>query len=291
MLGHKMFQQLQRKVRGTHCTIRGSVNDTNLCNIDLFRSGNVFERFDATDIGVLNHFLLEHRPKVIVNCIGIVKQRAISDKALPNILTNALLPHQLSEICRGWGGKLIHISTDCVFSGRRGDYREEDLTDAEDLYGRTKSLGEVMAENVLTLRTSIIGRELANFHSLLEWFLAQGHTRVRGYRRAMFSGTTTNQLTSIVCDVIEKYPDLVGLYHVTGPTISKFDLLSLVRDAYALDIEIIPDNEFSCDRSLSGEKFHAATGYASPGWGELVERLAQDETPYEHWRALKNEVL
>jgi dTDP-4-dehydrorhamnose reductase len=291
MLGHKMFQRLRKRFPDTYCTVRGSVRDANLEHIELFQAGNVCEWVDAADYAPLKRSLRDRQPKVIVNCMGIVKQRQEAQEALPSILVNALLPHQLAETCSAWGGRLIHISTDCVFNGRRGGYRETDITDGEDLYGRSKALGEVTAESALTLRTSIIGRELFHLQSLLEWFLAQDHARVRGYQRAMYSGTTTDQLAAVVGDIIKNHPLLTGLYQVTGPTVSKFELLSLLREAYALDVEIIPDDQFFCDRSMSGEKFRAATGYVSPEWPELAAELVSDETPYEQWRRLKHEVL
>jgi dTDP-4-dehydrorhamnose reductase len=293
MLGHKMFQRLRERFAETYCTIRGSVRDASLEHIELFQARNVCEHVDATDYAALQRLLSDRQPKVIVNCVGVVKQRQEAHEALPSILVNALLPHQLGKTCRAWGGRLIHVSTDCVFAGRRGEYRETDITDAEDLYGRTKALGEPTAAEagVLTLRTSIIGRELFHFQSLLEWFLTQDHTRVRGYQRATYSGTTTSELAAVVGDIIKDHPRLTGLYQVTGPTISKYELLSLLRDAYALDVEMIPDNEFFCDRSMSGEKFCAATGYVSPGWPQLAKELAGDETPYQQWRRLKHEVL
>jgi dTDP-4-dehydrorhamnose reductase len=291
MLGHKMFQHLRERFPGTFTAIRGSLNDPLLCNIDLFHSGNVFDRFEATDIPALTRFLSQARPKIIVNCIGVIKQRSESTNALASILGNALLPHKLAEISSAWDGRIIHFSTDCVFSGRRGHYKEEDPSDAEDFYGRTKSLGELTEPNTLTLRTSMIGRELFSFHSLLEWFLSQNHTSVRGFKRAMYSGTTTNQLAQIVGDLIESRPKLAGLYQITGPTISKFNLLSLLREAYALDIEIIPDESFFCDRSMIGEKFSQTTGYSSPRWPDLIKEIVNDQTPYEQWRTLTNEVL
>jgi dTDP-4-dehydrorhamnose reductase len=291
MLGHKMFQRLRKRFPETYCTIRGSIDDLPVRNIDVFHSGHVLEHRDLADLTALERFFAEHGPQVVVNCVGIIKQRPASKQVVPSIFTNALLPHQLTEICGRWDARLIHFSTDCVFSGQRGDYRESDIADATDLYGRTKSLGEVDSGNALTLRTSIIGRELIHFQSLLEWFLTQNHRRVSGYRHALFSGLTTNQLADLVGDLIEQHPDLCGLYHVASQTISKFDLLCLLRDAYELDIEILPDDEFSCDRSLRGDKFEAATGYICSPWRELVAQLVNDDTPYEEWRTVKNEVL
>jgi len=291
MLGHKMFQRLRKRFPETYCTIRGSLDDFPIRNIDIFHSGHVLEHCDFTDLTELERFLADHRPRVVVNCVGMIKHRPASKDVVTSILTNALLPHQLSEICRRWDARLIHFSTDCVFSGNRGCYREDDITDATDLYGRTKSLGEVISGNALTLRTSIIGRELIHSQSLLEWFLTQNHQRVSGFRHALFSGLTTNRLADLVGDLVERHPNLCGLYQVASQTISKFDLLCLLRDAYELEIEIFPDDEFFCDRSLRGDKFEAATSYVSPHWRDLTAQLANDDTPYEEWRTVKNEAL
>jgi dTDP-4-dehydrorhamnose reductase len=291
MLGHKMFQRLRRRFPSTYCTIRRSLLEPSIRNVDLLQQGHAFENCDAADLMAIEAFLLEHKPAVVVNCVGIVKQRPEAKEAVPSILLNALLPHRLAEICQGWGGRLIHISTDCVFSGKRGNYTEYDLADAEDLYGRTKSLGEVTTGNALTLRTSIVGRELVHQESLLEWFLLQNRKSVFGYRRAWFSGVTTSEMADVVGDLIEKHPNLCGLYQVTSQRISKYELLCLLRDAYGLDIEIVPDDAFFRDLSMCGLKFQAATGYVCATWPELVTELVEDETAYDEWRTVKNEVL
>lgn len=281
MLGHKLFQYLGTRFPETYCTIRGSIHDERLAKIGLFRSGRVMERVDATDFPSIERLLLDNTPKVLINCIGIVKQRQEAKKAVPSITVNALLPHQLAQVCDRWGGRVIHFSTDCVFSGKRGDYQEEDFADAEDLYGRTKYLGEVTSGRSLTLRTSVIGRELLHRESLLEWFLMQNHKRISGYTRVMFSGVTTNCMARVVQNLIEQHPDLCGLYQVTSQTISKYDLLCRLRQAYKLSVEITPDSNFFCDRSMKGEKFSKATGYISPSWSELIAELANDDTRYE----------
>jgi dTDP-4-dehydrorhamnose reductase len=283
MLGHKMFQTLGRRFAETWCAIRRPLTDPALARIDILRSEKVLHA-DAADFPSLERILLDRRPDVIVNCVGVVKQRAEATAPVPSILINSLLPHRLLEACGRWHGRLIHISTDCVFSGHRGGYLETDVPDAEDLYGRTKALGEVQRANALTLRTSIIGRELFHFRSLLEWFLSQSGGRVRGFRRAQFSGVTTNLLSEVVADIIANRPDLGGLYQVTGPMISKFDLLTVLRDAYRLDVEIVSDDDFVCDRSMNGEKFRQATGFRCPAWPELAAQLAADPTPYDAWR-------
>ena len=284
MLGHKIFQVLRNRFSDTLCTIRSSTNDESIRRVDLFREKNVIQNVNAHDFPSLQKVLLDLRPQVIVNCIGIIKQRSEAKAAIPSITVNALLPHQLAEICKQWGGRLIHFSTDCVFSGKRGGYVEDDPSDAEDLYGKTKYLGEVATENALTLRTSMIGRELARHESLLEWFLSRNHTKVPGFRRALYSGVTTNHLAEVVGDVIEYHAKLSGLHQVSGHTISKYDLLCLLRDAYHLDIEVVPDEVFFCDRSMKGDKFCQAIDYKCPPWPELALQLASDSTPYENWR-------
>jgi dTDP-4-dehydrorhamnose reductase len=279
-----LFQTLRGRFPDTCAALHGAADEGPLATVDLFRYGNVLEHVNAADSAALAKLLRAHEPQVVINCAGVVKQRAEAKAALPSITINALLPQQLAALCAEWGGRLIHFSTDCVFSGRRGYYSEDDPSDAEDLYGKTKYLGEVAAANALTLRTSIIGRELAHFQSLLEWFLRQNHSRVTGYQQAFYSGVTTNHLAEIVGDIIQHNPTLAGLFQVAGRTISKYDLLCLLRAAYKLDIEIIPDNSFHCDRSLNGERFRQATGYEAPPWPQLVAELAHDPTPYEQWR-------
>ncbi len=287
MLGHKLFQHLRTKYAETCCTIRGSIDQPAIRSISLFHAGGVIEHCDAADFHKLENLLVENKPNFVINCIGIVKQRAQASQAVPAIAVNALLPHQLADVCGRWGGKLIHFSTDCVFSGKRGSYREDDLPDAEDLYGRTKALGEIADGTALTLRTSIIGRELTHSESLLEWFLRQEHGQISGFTRAMYSGVTTNYMARVVANLIETSSNPSGLYQVASAAISKFDLLCLLREAYGLDVAIHPDSKFVCDRSMKGDKFEKAIGQSCPPWPELVSELANDDTPYDRWKQVQ----
>lgn len=284
MLGHKMFQVLQERAPDVWCTVRGSSDEAAALAPGLFSGANLIPHIDANDLPALERMLAERRPRVIVNCVGIIKQRLEARAAIPSITINALLPHMLARWCERRNGRLIHFSTDCVFSGQRGNYSEDDVADACDLYGRTKYLGEVSGRTALTLRTSIIGRELEHFQSLVEWFLRQNGGRVRGYTRALYSGVTTNYLAGLVGRIIEEHCPLHGLYQVTAATISKFEILCLLRDVYRKDVEIVPDDTFFCDRSMQGNKVIAATGYRTPPWPELMAQLADDRTPYEQWR-------
>jgi len=284
MLGHKMYQTLLARHPDTACTVSRPLDEPFYRRVALFRQGRVIGGVDAMDLQALGDLLRERKPEFIVNCIGIVKQREEAKAAVPSITLNSLLPHKLAEFAAGWGGRVIHFSTDCVFNGRRGKYTEEDPSDAEDQYGKSKYLGEVSGSNALTLRTSIIGRELAQFQSLLEWFLAQKGKTVRGFRRVIYSGVTTNYIAQLVGNLIADHPSLSGLYQVTAPPISKHDLLFRLKEAYNLDVEIVQDEKEVSDRSMVGEKFVRATGYRLPEWDDLVARLANDPTPYDTWR-------
>lgn len=214
----------------------------------------------------------ELRPEVVINCIGLVKQLAEADDPLAALPINALLPHRLARLCGLLGARLVHVSTDCVFNGAKGNYVESDPSDAEDLYGKSKYLGEVTYPHTITLRTSIIGHEISGNHGLVGWFLAQqGH--VKGYRNAIFSGLPTVELSRVVRDFVLVRPALCGLYHVAAAPIAKYDLLQLVASAYGKEIDIVPDDRVTIDRSLDASRFRAATGYIAPSWPELVSRM------------------
>ncbi len=281
MLGHKMLQASAAAVPDTWATLRGVVGDYPVRGIAAFHSDHVIERCEVMDLAAVEATLHRLRPDVVVNCVGVIKQRDAAHDALPSITINALLPHRLADTLAGWGGRLVHVSTDCVFDGRRGGYTEDDLTNAEDLYGRTKALGEVTLPNALTLRTSIIGRELRTHRSLLDWTLAQNHRTVKGFRRAWWSGVTTNELAGLVVRLIVEEPALSGLFQVASERISKYDLLHLIRDAYRLDMEILPDDGYVLDRSLSGARLREAIGYQCPPIARLVSEMAADPTSYQ----------
>lgn len=213
-------------------------------------------------------------PDVVINCIGLVKQLAEADDPLAALPINALLPHRLARLCQVAGARLVHVSTDCVFSGAKGNYIESDPSDARDLYGRSKYLGEVDFPNAITLRTSIIGHELGGAHGLVGWFLSQ-HQKVRGFRRAIFSGLPTVELARVIRGYVIPRPELRGLYHVSADPINKYDLLMLVSQLYGKTIEIIPDDQLVIDRSLDSSRFRNETGYQPKPWPELVRRMKE----------------
>ena len=227
------------------------------------------ENFDSLSRGIA-----AAKPDVVINCIGVVKQLSESDDPLTAIPINSLLPHRLARLCELAGARLVHISTDCVFSGRKGLYTEDDFPDANDLYGRSKYLGEVDYPNAVTLRTSIIGHELDGARSLVGWFLAQSGS-VKGFTQAVFSGLPTVELARVVRDFVLQNPQLHGTHHVSAEPINKYDLLRLVAAAYGKSITIVPDASLVIDRSLVSTRFREATGYTPPPWPQLVQGMRE----------------
>lgn len=227
---------------------------------------------DVENLDGLMRLFAATKPDVVINCIGLVKQLADAEDPLAAIPLNSLLPHRLARLCSVAGARLIHISTDCVFSGKKGMYRETDTSDAEDLYGRSKFLGEVDYPHAVTLRTSLIGHELNSAHGLIDWFLAQEGS-VRGYECAVFSGLPTVELARVMRDFIIPRPQLHGVYHVAAQPINKCELLKIVAMTYGKMIQIIPDKQVVIDRSLNADRFSAATGYQAPEWLELIKRM------------------
>ncbi|MGI8402114.1 MAG: dTDP-4-dehydrorhamnose reductase family protein [Gemmatimonadaceae bacterium] len=281
MLGHKMFQTAVATFPDTWGTLRETIDAYPVAGINEFRSKKIVERCDAMDLGSIDVLLDKLRPDAVINCVGIIKQRPAAYDAITSITVNSLLPYRLAAKLDEWGGRLIHVSTDCVFDGSRGSYTELDRTDATDLYGRTKALGEVTSSNSVTLRTSIIGRELREHRSLLDWFLSQTGRKVVGYRQAWWSGVTTNHLADLISSLIERHSTLSGLFQVSSRRMSKYDLLQLIRKAYALEIDIEPDDGLVIDRSLTGDKLETAIGYRCPPWSELLSKLVSDPTAYQ----------
>lgn len=230
---------------------------------------------DVLDPDALADAMVRIKPEVVINCVGLIKQLADAKDPLAALPINAMLPHRLAKMCALSGARLIHISTDCVFSGRRGGYLETDLSDAEDLYGKSKFIGELHnLPHAITLRTSIIGHELHSNYALVDWLLAQ-EGEVKGFTKAVFSGLPTVELARVIKDFVLPHPELHGLYHVSATPIDKFSLLSLVAEIYGKTITIRRDEEFRIDRSLDSDRFTQATGYVAPTWPELVKRMLQ----------------
>lgn len=277
MLGHKLLQRLRShyEIAGT---IREPLPDAGLCRV--LQGIRLYPDVDASDLAALQRAIEDWDAQVVLNCIGIIKQTKAANDPLTSIAINSLLPHQLARLAAARGAKLIHFSTDCVFSGHRGNYVEDDVPDPVDLYGRSKLLGEVTAPNALTLRTSIVGRELRGHLGLIDWFLSQRGRRISGYVHALYSGLTTIAAADLIGWLIRTHPKLEGLWHVSSEPISKFDLLQIVKRVYGLDIDIAPDEAFVCDRRLNSTRFRKCTGWRPASWQDMIAGMHLDEATY-----------
>jgi dTDP-4-dehydrorhamnose reductase len=214
------------------------------------------------------------RPDVVINCVGLVKQLSNAEDPLVAVPINTLLPHRLARMCEMARARLVHVSTDCVFSGKQGNYTESDLADAQDVYGRSKLLGEVDYPHAVTLRTSIIGHELRSAYGLIDWFLSQ-QARVKGYTEAVFSGLPTCELARVVRDFVIPHASLRGVYHVAAEPISKHDLLQIVNREYGKNLQIKPDDQVKINRSLDASRFRETTGYVASAWPDLIAKMRE----------------
>ncbi len=271
MLGHQLWRGLHAQ-HDTWVTLRRPVADFAAHN--LFDEAKAIQADDITDDESLGRALDQANPEAVINCVGLIKQRdEASDEALTSRV-NADFPHRLAKHCGKVGARLIHFSTDCVFSGTKGNYTEADPPDATDLYGQSKHRGEVADAYCVTLRTSVIGHELDTNLALLDWFLSQRGKTLSGFTKAIYSGFTTVEMARIVDRILTQHPELSGVWHVASAPISKFDLLKLCQIKLGWEGVIEPDDEFVCDRTLNTDHFNKTTGYSPPSWEAMISELA-----------------
>ena len=281
MLGHKLVQQFSNDF-DVWTTIRRPYADVE--RFGIFDRDRTIENAILENDADLERLLETVRPDAVVNAVGIIKQVPSSKDLISTLTVNSILPHRLNEFSSRLGFRLICVGTDCVFSGEKGNYSEEDRADAYDLYGRSKNLGEVTEGNSITIRTSIIGRELETSHSMVEWFLSNRGKKVNGYVNAIYTGFPTIVIADIIADLLTKHADLTGLFHVSSEAINKFELLEMINRRYNAGIDVARYEDFSIDRSLDSSRFREATGFVPLPWEEMVDRMAADRTPYEAFR-------
>jgi len=273
MLGHRLLRQFAPN-HETRATLRRP--------LDTYRQFRLFDRDNAYDgIDVLEPFRVmkvfsDFKPHAAINATGVVKQRTDAGDAVLSVEVNAIFPHLLARLCREHGTRLVHMGTDCVFSGKKGNYNEKDRPDPEDVYGISKLLGEADGRGAVTLRTSMIGPELLRKTGLVEWFLAQKGKAIQGWRKAVFSGLTTAELARVIEKLVTMHPGAYGVYHVSSAPISKFELLTSLDARLRTGVSINPDDSFQCDRSLDSTRFRAAFDYSPPTWDAMLDELAAD---------------
>lgn len=271
MLGSVVFKQL---VEDDRYEVRGTLRSPGgLKYFTQQQQDHLIPNVDVLNSDDLIVLLSKVKPDVVINCVGLIKQFSSAKDPLAALPVNSLLPHRLLKLCELIGARLVQISTDCVFSGKKGLYSEADVSDAEDLYGKSKYIGEIHdSTQAITLRTSIIGHELNSSNSLIDWFLAQ-QGAVKGYTKAIFSGLPTIELARIIRDYVLPREDVHGLYHVSAEAIDKFSLLEKVAKQYGKDISLTVDETVDINRSLDSSRFRTIMGYNPPSWDVLVANM------------------
>ncbi len=273
MLGSSVFRSFNDRKINVYGTLR---NENYLQYFNKKHVDKLVSKCDVNNFDKLQNTIFSIKPDVIINCVGLIKQVSQTHDSVDMININALLPHKLKNVVTSVGARLIHISTDCIFSGKKGGYTEDDCSDAADIYGKSKYLGEVDGLNCVTLRTSLIGHEIQSKNSLVEWFLDQ-QGECEGYTKAIFSGFPVSILAKIIADIIIPDESLNGVFHAAAEPISKFDLLRLIAKTYSKDITIKPCDTPEIDRSLCAEKFNKLTGYKAPSWEDMIETMYRDK--------------
>ncbi len=280
MLGHKLVQEL-----GTHHEVWTTIRRefSSVCHYGLFHRERTFENIDLTVEDACRKAIETAKPDIVINAAGIVKQLPASADVLTCLSVNSIFPHRLASYSEEYGFRAIFISSDCVFDGTAGSYRENDHPNARDLYGMSKMLGEIVTGNCITLRTSLIGRELGSSHGLVEWFLGNRGQAVQGFAEAIFNGFPTIVFADIINMLVDEHAHLNGLFHVAASPITKFELLNLINRRFNADVTIVPSTDLTINRSLDARRFNTLTGYHSPSWEEMIDRMVTDPTPYEMW--------
>lgn len=272
MLGHQLVQSWRGRF-DVWATLRGSFEQFE--RFGIFDKEKTLTNVSAENFDSVVNVFSSVRPDVVVNCIGVIKQLKTAKDPIPTLTINSIFPHRVANLCRASGARFITLSTDCVFSGAKGNYSEADTPDATDLYGQSKHWGEVEGEKCLTLRTSIIGRELGTAHSLIDWFLSNRgkNEKVKGFTKAIYTGFPTVVFADILANLVENHQNLNGVWHVSSEPINKYELLKLVNQEFNAGIEIEPFDDFYCDRSLNSSRFRAETGFKPESWTEMIKAM------------------
>lgn len=278
LIGHKLLQELSTgyEVFGI---LHKSKNQYGNCS--LFSGSNIIENINITEFNLLKGVLFAVNPDVILNCVGITKRKIDINNPLEVITTNSVFPHQLANWARINQKRVIHFSTDCVFDGKIGNYTEKSLTTAEDIYGRTKALGEINYSHTLTIRSSFIGQELFDKTELLDWFLAQNGKQIKGFKNTFYSGVSTIFMAHVVKNIISNFPNLSGLYQLApDKPISKYELLCIAKGAFGVNVDIIPDDQHIHLPTLDASKLKQEINLTVPSWKEMMSELAANKGFY-----------
>ena len=275
MIGHKMYQTISKIHKDTWVTLRKSL--TSYSYSEIYNPEKVIDNIDLINFQTISNQLNKINPDIVVNACGITIRRGIETLKSNSIILNSALPHFLNEWVTSNNKRLIHFSTDCVFTGAKGDYIDNDNKDAYDLYGSTKSMGEVIdSKFAITLRGSMIGSELENKTELFEWFLKQKSKTIKGFNKVIYSGITTTKMAEIVLKLIDQFPNLSGVYNISSKPISKFELLKLWNNLFDINANIEIDNSYTSNKNLISDNFYRTISMEQPDWVELSSQLNID---------------
>ena len=281
MIGHKMYHTISKIHKDTWVTLRKNIKSYTYSEI--YNSDKVIDNIDLSNFKILLNQLNLINPDVVLNACGITIRRGINVSVSNTIILNSALPHFLNEWVTTNNKRLIHFSTDCVFTGAKGDYLDNDKKDAFDLYGSTKSMGEVIdSKHSITLRGSMIGRELENKTELFEWFLKQKNKKIKGFSNVIYSGITTTKMAEIVLKLINQYPYLSGVYNISSKPISKFELLILWNNLFDINANIEIDNSYTSNKNLISDNFYRTVSMEQPDWVELSSQLNIDNSLHNY---------
>lgn len=272
MLGNAIFRQLSRQNLNVSGVMRSSVS------LDFFseeEKNRIHVVKDLISEGAIQDLFATLNPDVVINCIGVIKQSDELTSVRSTLMVNSIFPLILADASQAVECKVVHFSTDCIFSGATGFYSEHAVEFAHDVYGVSKRLGELTIPAALTLRTSIIGHEIATERSLIDWFLSQ-QGAVKGFKNAIFSGLPTSYIGALLAGWILREELPSGLFHLSAAPISKFDLLQKVAKVYNHDIEIDADYDLKINRSLDSSMLMSLQTWQPPGWDELLENMFSD---------------
>ncbi len=276
MIGHQMWYKLNKEFPGqVYGTVRQSVQHYE--QFKIFDLKYLIPNLDVTDFDKVLQVLDRVKPDVVLNCIGITLRKPEAKNLELCVEVNSLFPQRLDKWAAQHQKRLIHFSTDCVFAGSDGMYSETSIPDAQDIYGKTKFLGEVSGSHSLTLRCPIIGREIDGKTELVEWFLKQKNNKIKGYAKAIYSGITSAEMARQIILIIRKFSNLTGLYQISSEPISKYELLQLLNQISGLGVTIDKDEAYSTNKSLDSKKYRQVTGYVPPLWSAMLTEMMEEK--------------
>jgi len=275
MIGHKIAQSLSQDYE----VIGSTRKDVNHQKIGLNNCLLYKKDFIIDDQNV---FFNKISPDVIINCIGITTRRGISRNMSNTDFINSRFPHKISEWVSIKNRRLIHFSTDCVFSGKKGDYLDDDKPDANDIYGMSKAKGEIDNNSSLTLRCSMIGREIYNHTELFEWLYSMKNKDIEGYANVIYSGVTTFWMGDVIKKILKNNISLSGIYNISSEPISKYHLLLKLSDAFKLNVNVSANLNIKSNKVLNSKKFAEITGIIPPNWDDLIPYFKNDCEKFTH---------